>query len=300
MRSDAPSPGHTVAALVREIRPHQWVKNILVFAPLVLAHSAGDPHRLWRALAAFASFSLAASANYVTNDLLDIGADRLHPIKRKRPLASGDLPVFVAVVAAIVCLAAAFGLAVPLGSLFAIEIATYLVLAFLYSTWFKKKEFIDVLLLAGFYSIRIVAGGTATGVEVSAWLLAFSMFLFLDLALLKRYADLELLHARGDGAAAGRGYLVEDRHLIRTMGVAAGYVSVLVLALYITGDHATTLYRHPKLLWLTCPLLLYWVSRMWFLAQRGRIDNDPIVSAAKDPASYAVGLLVSLIFLFAV
>jgi 4-hydroxybenzoate polyprenyltransferase len=285
----------TMAALIRALRPLHWTKNVLLFAPVVLAHRTGDAEAMRAAALAFAAFCAAASAMYLINDLRDLEFDRAHPNKRTREIASGAVSAGVALVVAIVLLAAAAGLAYADSLELVYYVAAYVVLSFAYSMALKRRVFLDVLALSALWTIRVLAGGVAANVEVSDWLLALSVFLFVGLALLKRYADLGLLAAQSTNAAPGRGYVTGDRDLLRSMGVTSGYMAVLVLALYLTSPQVMRLYESPRLLWLVCPLLLYWIAHMWFLAHRGAIQDDPIVVAARDPASYVVGALIALL-----
>ena len=290
----------TAARFVREIRVHQWVKNLLLFVPIVMAHHLRDVDAMLHVAAAFAAFCLAASAGYLVNDLRDLEHDREHPTKRQRMFASGAMPTSAAWIAAPIFYLAAFAVAWTTGPATTAYLAAYVAMTTLYSIALKRRVVIDVLVLAALYTLRMLAGGEAARVEVSTWLLALSMFLFLSLALLKRYADLRLLDAVGAAGAAGRGYLVEDREMLRAIGVPSGLLAVLVFALYLNGDQVNRLYRTPRLLWLACPLLLYWVAHMWFLAERGEVRDDPIVTAAKDPASWVVGLLIAVVAFLAV
>jgi 4-hydroxybenzoate polyprenyltransferase len=289
-----------MTALLRSLRPLHWTKNVLLFAPVVLAHRAGDATALTSAGLAFAAFCLTASAMYLVNDLRDLDFDRAHPTKRLREIASGALPVPVAMVAAVVLLVAGVGIAWSVNGELLAYLVTYGVLSLVYSLWLKRRVFLDVLALSALWTIRVLAGGVAARVEVSDWLLALSVFLFVGLALLKRYADLGLLASQSATAAPGRGYVTADRDLLRSMGVTSGYMAVLVLALYLTSPQVTRLYESPRLLWLVCPLLLYWIAHMWFLAHRGEIQDDPIVVAARDPASYVVGALIALLVFAAI
>jgi 4-hydroxybenzoate polyprenyltransferase len=289
-----------MTALLRSLRPLHWTKNVLLFAPVVLAHRAGDAAALASAGLAFAAFCLTASAMYLVNDLRDLDFDRAHPTKRLREIASGALPVPVAMVAAAVLLVAGVGIAWSVNGELLAYLVTYGVLSLVYSLWLKRRVFLDVLALSALWTIRVLAGGAAARVEVSDWLLALSVFLFVGLALLKRYADLGLLASQSATAAPGRGYVTADRDLLRSMGVTSGYMAVLVLALYLTSPQVTRLYESPRLLWLVCPLLLYWIAHMWFLAHRGEIQDDPIVVAARDPASYVVGALIALLVFAAI
>lgn len=287
-----PSPSHAAAALLRSLRPLHWTKNLLVFAPVVLAHRVGDRSSVAGAVAAFAAFSIAASGTYLINDVRDAEQDRAHPTKRRRMIAAGALAAAPALVAGVILLLAGLTMAWLTEPQLAAFLLGYGVLSLFYSVDLKRRVFIDVLALSALYTIRVLAGGAASGVEVSDWLLALSVFLFVSLALLKRYADLRMLAERGHELSPGRGYRTADIDLLRSMGVASGYLAVLVLALYVSNPQVTQLYRAPRLLWLICPLLLYWVAHMWFLAHRGAIEDDPIVVAVRDPASYVVGALI--------
>jgi 4-hydroxybenzoate polyprenyltransferase len=277
------------------LRPLHWAKNLLIFAPLLLAHRVSDPARVLAAALAFIAFSLAASGTYLINDLRDAAHDRQHPAKRERLIASQKLSSSSAAAIAAVLLLAGFAIALAVRPEFAAWLGAYTLISLLYSLLFKRRVFLDVLALSALYSIRVLAGGAATRVDVSDWLLALSGFIFISLALLKRYADLRFLTARGGDAVPGRDYGASDIDLLRSMGVANGMLAVLVLALYLTSEQVVRLYAHPRLLWLVCPILLYWIAHMWFLAHRGRIEDDPIVVAAKDPTSYIVAGMIALI-----
>lgn len=279
----------SLAQTIRALRPHHWAKNALVFVPLAAAHRLDDPELLRRAALAFLAFGLVASAVYVLNDLLDLEADRLHPQKRQRPFASGALPAWwgAALVPALLLAGAAVAVALP--GRFRLVLAAYAALTAAYSLGLKRQPMLDVLVLAALYTARLFAGGAATGIQVSQWLATFAMFLFLSLAFLKRASEL----AGRDEAATplpGRGYFAVDREGVFSLGATSGYMSVLVLALYLASGEVALLYAHPRRLWLLCPLLLYWVSRLWLTARRGTLHDDPLVHAFKDPASYAVGL----------
>jgi 4-hydroxybenzoate polyprenyltransferase len=285
-------------AVAEALRVHQWVKNLLVFVPVLLDHRLSDPMALLRAAIAFAAFCSAASGAYVMNDLFDREADRNHPTKRHRPFAARTLsPSFGMLMVPLLFAGALLG-ALWLSAKFLMLLVMYVVATTAYSAYLKRIAVVDVLLLAGLYTLRVMAGVAATHVRFSTWLLAFSMFLFLSLAFLKRYAELSQLGVAEAGITR-RGYLRGDREWLGSMGGASGYISVLVLALYINSDQVITLYREPLMLWLICPLLLLWVSRMWLLAHRGQIEQDPIVATVRDPGSYAIGVLVAFIIYFA-
>jgi 4-hydroxybenzoate polyprenyltransferase len=274
---------------MKALRPHQWVKNIILFVPLVTAHQLGDTSLLLKSALALVALSLCASATYLFNDLLDLDSDRRHSIKHSRPFASGALaPQYGLVVAPILWLAGGT-LAVGLGWGFAACIALYILVTAAYSWWLKAVPLVDVFCLAGLYTLRLIGGHEATGVAYSFWLLVFSMFIFLSLALVKRFQELDAAQQQNRSAVHGRGYAARDLQLIGTLGPACGCLAVLVLALYVNSQEVVRLYRHPMLLLLICPLLLFWVSRVWMLAFRGRMLDDPVVHALKDPASYIVG-----------
>jgi 4-hydroxybenzoate polyprenyltransferase/phosphoserine phosphatase len=283
-------------AFLHLLRPHQWSKNLLVFATLVLSHATALSS--WSlGLTAFICLCLAASATYVFNDLMDLASDRRHPIKRQRPLARGDLSIPQAVVGAGVLLALAFGLALFALPWLPVLLAGYLIVAQIYSLWLKRKVFLDVLCLASLYTYRVFVGGLVAGILISNWLIAFAIFLFLSLALTKRYVELST--GNGDGRPnARRGYQVSDLALIGQLGPNCGYLAVLVFLLYI-AEGASGEYRFPQLLWLISPLLLYWITRIWFLAHRRQLHEDPVVFALRDRVSYVVGLCCAALMLLA-
>lgn len=287
---------HVVAAL----RVHQWIKNVLVFVPLILAHQIADLQRWLLAIAAFFAFSLAASSAYIINDLRDIDADRLHPRKRHRPFASGALaPRFgVGLAAGIMLSAVGVGI-VTLPAACVALLLGYLGTTLLYSLVLKHVPIVDVLVLAGLYTLRLGAGALAVDVSLSPWLATFAMFLFLSLAFVKRYAEMAALRAAKGAAGQARGYRADDIFMLDTLGPASGYMSVLVLALYLNSEAVTLLYARPFALWFLLPLLLYWMSRLWFRANRGELHDDPIVDTATDPVSYVVLLLVATVVVVA-
>jgi 4-hydroxybenzoate polyprenyltransferase len=290
------------SALWQSVRPAHWIKNLLVFVPIVMAHELNDVSKLIRVLIAFVSFSLCASGVYLLNDLFDLEADRLHPKKKLRPLPSGDLPVRVGLIFVPLLIVAGFLTAAQLpNKLLLATVFLYTVATTLYSTYVKRIPILDVLLLTALYLIRILAGGVAADVGVSPWLIAFSMFLLLSLAFSKRQAELtEQTVAEGIQAGTSkRGYREQDSRILQQFGVTSGYLSVLVLALYVNGTDVTRLYRHPQMIWLACPMLLFWISRVWFLASRGKLSEDPVVFAASDPVSYLLGALLLLILFVA-
>jgi 4-hydroxybenzoate polyprenyltransferase len=296
-----PRPSAQLKAWSKGLRLHQWLKNLLVFLPLLASHRLMDIH-LWVAtIVGFFAFGLTASSVYILNDLLDLEDDRHHRSKRNRPFAAGKLSVLHGVAAIPLLIAGALALSVPLGWRFAGVLGGYYVLTLLYSALLKRVVMLDVIVLASLYTVRIVAGAVASHVQPSFWLLAFSMFIFLSLALLKRYAELIALRNSGElKKARGRGYHTEDIELLASLGGSAGYGSVLVLALYINSNAVVGLYREPRFIWFACPLLLFWVSRAWIVAHRGAMHDDPIVYALRDRASRWVALGMALVFWLAI
>lgn len=285
----------------KALRLHQWLKNFLIFLPLLAGHFIGSVSLVLQTLIAFVAFGMCASSVYLLNDLLDLDDDRHHPVKRSRPLASGALPLLRGVALFPVLLIGAFALAwLFLPWRFAAVLGCYYVLTLAYSIVLKRRVMVDVVVLAGLYTVRIIAGTAAIGADLTFWLLAFSMFFFLSLALVKRYAELYATQARGLAKTRGRGYLASDLPLVSSLGTAAGYISVLVLALYIQTPGTANLYHHPQIIWLACPLMLYWISRTWIIAHRGMMHDDPVVFAARDTTSLVVVALCGLIFWLAV
>jgi len=292
-RASIGSPRAGWRPLLRALRPHQWSKNALLFAPLTLAHLLGDRGRLTAVAVAFVSFCCVASATYVLNDLLDLESDRRHPRKRSRPFASGALSIPSGLALGSGMFLLGFGLSAALLPLPAVAmLALYAALTIAYSLALKEQLFLDVLVLAGLYTLRVIAGGVAGTVAVSPWLLAFSVFFFLSLAFLKRYIELIGARARLESRLPGRGYEVDDLGLVETMGTSSGYLAILVLCLYVSNADVHDLYRSPDLLWAMCPLMLFWVTRIWFLARRGLVSDDPVLFAAKDRTSLVCAALV--------
>jgi 4-hydroxybenzoate polyprenyltransferase/phosphoserine phosphatase len=295
-----PRGSGTVRALVRALRPHQWAKNVLVLVPLLAAHRLSDLHALRAVGLSFAAFCFCASSVYIVNDLLDLDADRAHPRKSKRPFAAGDAGIISGLIVAVALLLGAIAIALNLPAQFQLAFLGYYALTLGYSLILKGRVLIDTFALAGLYTIRIIAGGAATDVPLSFWLLLYSVFLFLSLAFVKRYAELDSLRRRQLLQAAGRGYFVDDLPVLQSMGTGAGYLSVLVLALYVNSPDIQALYQRPKAIWLLCVLMLYWISRIWIIAQRGFLNDDPIVYAFKDRMSLITGLLVAITIAVAV
>jgi 4-hydroxybenzoate polyprenyltransferase/phosphoserine phosphatase len=281
-------------SLLKAVRLHQWAKNLLIFVPLFLSHAL-TVGKLLTSLAAFCCFSLTASAAYILNDLLDIEADRRHPRKRMRPFASGDLSAFagVCIVTAFLLLALLGGRLLP-GDFFA-WLLIYLATTLTYSIYLKRIALVDVLALSGLYILRLLAGGAATLTPISHWLAGFSMFLFLSLAIVKRFAELENLRASNSTPRNGRGYMLADMEQLRSFGTASAYAAVVVFAIYISGEDVVKLYRQPRLLWLIVPLMILWLNRVWLLASRGELDEDPVAFALTDRMSQLMGVAVVVI-----
>ncbi len=282
----------SVASYIEALRPHQYLKNMLVFLPMLAAHRL-DIATLLQACLAFICFCLVASSVYVLNDLLDLSADRAHPRKKSRPFASGRIPITHGGWMAASLILLGTGLAIVIGWSFALVLAGYYFLTLSYSLVLKRRILVDIFALAGLYTFRIIAGGAATGIDLSVWLLAFSVFFFLSLAAVKRQAELIDSARRGNVNASGRGYHVDDLPIISMIAISAGYVSVFVLTLYANSPAVLVLYSHPEALWGVCAVLLYWVTRTVLVAHRGGMHDDPIVYAVKDRISQMCFLLVS-------
>lgn len=284
----------------KALRLHQWLKNILVAVPLLAAHRGLDYSTLVAALLAFLSFGFAASSVYLLNDLLDLADDRHHRSKKMRPFAAGRLSLLHGVIAVPILFVLSLGIAAFLPWRFVVVLVTYYLLTFLYSMYLKRLVMIDVVALAALYTLRIIGGAVTVAVPLSFWLLAFSMFIFLSLALLKRYSELvEMKRAGRLAKALGRGYHVNDLSLLVSLGAAAGYAAVMVLALYINSESVVVLYREPRAIWFACPLLLFWISRAWLIAHRGEMHDDPVIYAVRDNTSRVVAVLLALSFWFA-
>jgi 4-hydroxybenzoate polyprenyltransferase len=282
------------------LRLHHWIKNVLVFVPLAAAHQIRNTVLLQHAITAFFAFGLCASSVYLLNDMLDVADDRRHPLKRDRPFAAGELSLLFGLTLAPMFLLAAALLALSLSDTFFLILAGYYIVTLAYSFGLKRVVLIDIITLAGLYTIRIVAGAVAIDVHLSFWLLLFSLFIFFSLALLKRYAELRTMERHGEIKAVGRGYHVNDLSLLQTFGTASGYLGVLVLALYINSPAVETLYQHPQVIWLLCVLTLYWISRVWLKAHRGEMHEDPLVFAFKDRTSLVIGILAVITLIVAV
>jgi len=286
-------------AWLRALRVRQWLKNLLLFLPLLAAHRFGDLAAALSALVGFFAFGLTASAVYLANDLFDLPSDRAHPSKRERPFAAGTLSIPAGLAAIPLALCAAAALASFLPAAFGAALAFYVLMNVLYTLWLKRVVLADVAVLGGMYALRVLVGGLATRIPVSTWLIAFSLFFFLSLAFLKRFAELRRLRDEGAKATPGRGYVPSDAPVLLALGPACAVVSALVLGLYVEGDTVATLYRTPNVLWALVPLLVYWSGRIWLLAQRGELDDDPILFTTRDRGSYVVAALTLAVFALA-
>lgn len=280
---------------IKAVRIYQWIKNLLLFVPLVTSHSLKQTELLTTNCFAFLAFGLVASAGYLLNDLLDINSDRKHPRKKFRPLASGKLSLQNAALLAVALLAGGVMLAASINLLFLIILISYFFISFAYSLFFKKKVLYDVFILAMLYSIRVFAGGVVVNIELSFWLIAFSTFLFLSLAFVKRYSELIQIEDETDLKNRGRGYAVQDLNLLQIMGIVSGFLAVVVFSLYINSPEVTELYAKPRFLWAISFLFLFWISRIWLFTTRGKMTDDPIVFAIKDITSYFIFLFTALL-----
>ena len=287
--------GSRTRASLRALRPYQWVKNVFTLVPLL---AAGDVRNLdaWgHTLAIMAAFCATASAIYLLNDLSDLAADRAHPRKRLRPFASGALPLGAGLAMAPALLLLGAWLGVMSGAFMVLVL--YVVLSLAYTIKLKEQPLIDVFILAALYTIRLFAGGEASGHRVSMWLLGFSSFLFLSLALVKRVSELYRLQSEASDKTARRGYMVQDLAMLQMLGCAASFASAVVLSLYVQSDTALSAYDRPWMLWAVIPLLLFWQCRLWLSTSRGYMNDDPIVYAARDWVSWLVfaGVVVAAV-----
>jgi 4-hydroxybenzoate polyprenyltransferase/phosphoserine phosphatase len=291
---------HELRALFRALRPHQWGKNLLIFVPIITSKAFGDINALLNALMVFTAFCSTASAIYIINDLYDLEADRKHPNKCKRPLASGDLSIGKSfmIVPILLFIGLAFSVATGIPQI-TLLLACYGATSIIYSIKLKKLPLVDVFTLSALYATRLFSGGEATGYRVSFWLLTFSGFLFLSLAILKRTTELKTIQDREGHEVSRRGYSTEDLLVMQSFGIASSFVSSLVIALYIQSFTAGNLYGQPQILWLMVPLMLFWQCRLWLSTTRGYMHDDPIVYAVKDWVSWLVGLMAIIILFMA-
>ncbi|MFC5862445.1 UbiA family prenyltransferase [Acidicapsa dinghuensis] len=285
-------------AILKAVRTHQWAKNFLLLVPLLMSHQL-TVRSVSQAITAFFCFSFVASANYLINDLLDMESDRRHHKKRFRPFAHGDLTAafgaFLAFVAVAVSAAMLPFLPIP----FALWLIVYVVVTSAYSFYFKRVPIVDVLVLSGLYTLRLMAGGAATQTPISPWLSSLSIFLFLSLAMVKRFSELANLRERGVSSTHGRGYHVSDMEQIRAFGTSSAYAAVVIFSLYISHPDVSRLYRHPGRLWLIVPLMLYWLTWVWLKASRGEMHEDPVIFAIRDRQSMAIAVCIGILALFA-
>lgn len=282
---------------LKMLRVHQWLKNLLVFVPAILAHTIFFPDVLVASILAFIAFSAAASAIYILNDIIDLPLDRQHTRKRSRPFASGALsiPFGLKVSALLLLIAATICFFLP--PVFALVIGLYLVATTAYSLVLKRALLVDVICLAALYTLRLLGGTAATEIPQSFWLMAFAMFFFLSLALVKRYVELQHSTVTEKDRIAGRGYRPEDKDVIGQSGVASGFTAVVVLALYINSAAVQELYIYPWLIWPLVPIVLYIIIRVWILAHRREMDDDPVVFLANDWRSQVV-IAIGAVLLF--
>ncbi len=299
--ASAPRSKRSPKAYAKALRLHQWSKNILIFTPLVMSHRLLELEPLANTIIAFIAFSLLASAIYVLNDLLDLPQDRMHPVKRNRPFASGTLPIGdgLALIPLLVLTSLVLGALLP--PLFLVTLAAYGGLNLAYSLYLKRKLLVDVLALAGAYILRILAGNAAGPVEMSHWLLAFALFLFFSLALVKRYVELDTVEVatKDEKRVMGRGYRRTDLDMVSQLGVASAFSAVLVLALYVNDAKSVGLYHMPELIWLVVPIVLYVMGRIWVLAKRAELPDDPVLFIIKDWRSHLMGAVVAIILIIA-
>jgi len=283
---------------MRTLRLHQWTKNFLVFVPLLASHKFTDIALIADAFLAFFVFGLCASSVYIVNDILDLDDDRQHATKVSRTFAAGHMSLIAGVVAFPLLLILAFGLsAMYLPWKFTAVLAAYYALTAAYSLGLKRITIVDVTMLAMLYTMRIIAGVFAVDVLATFWMLAFSMFIFFSFALVKRFTELRSARQQGvTGKTPGRGYYPDDIEMISALGASSGYIAVLVLAMYINDSSTLALYRHPEFIWFACPLLLFWISRLWLLTHRGLMHDDPVIFAIKDRTSWIVGVLFGCVF----
>ena len=279
--------------IIRATRPHQWVKNLLLFVPLILSHQL-SPELIVTNILAFIAFCCTASAIYIVNDLFDLEADRLHDTKKERPFASGSVSIQAGCWLALILLSIALLVALTINLSFIVAIIAYIFLTSLYTLRLKRMVLIDVLTLTSLYTIRIVAGAAAVNVPVSYWLLTYSIFIFLSLGLVKRYTELHKLSIKYSEKRKARGYTVDDLPVILLFGVCSGFISVLVMVLYINDLQASKLYAQPSWLWIVGMAVLYWINRVWLLAHRGELHEDPVLFAIHDRASYVIVLIIIL------
>lgn len=293
-------PRTPITPYFKAMRPYQWAKNALVFLPAIAGHSIGDPKVLLAAIMAFFAFSFAASSAYIINDLLDLPGDRDHHRKSKRPFAAAVIPIPRGIMMSAGLMVLAIGLGALLPLEFLVILLAYVVLTLAYSFYLKRQMLIDVIILGGLYTIRVLGGIAATGEEKSQWLLMFCLFFFLSLAIVKRCSELVARREAGKSSPPGRGYAINDLAMLLPLGAAAGYASVMVVMLYLSSPKITGLYAHPLRMWLICPLLIYWISRALMLSNRNQMHDDPIIFAMTDKVSWLTGVVAAVIIAIAI
>ncbi len=289
----------TVKQFLKAIRVHQYVKNLLLFVPLMMSFQPSNVDLLAQYIIGFFAFCLLASGIYVLNDLLDLRSDRLHDSKKNRAIAAGLISIPMSMLLVVVFVVLAVLLAIDLPIKFQAILLLYFLLTISYSFYLKKHVLVDVLVLASLYTIRIVAGMILLNNGYSEWLIMFSVFVFLSLAFLKRYTELNALLAAKKLQTVGRGYHVNSIEMIRNFGITSGYLAALIIAFYLNSSKALIIYRHPQVLWLISMVMLYWVSRIWLLASEGKVHEDPVVFAIKDKVSYLLILCIIVLITLA-
>lgn len=284
---------------IQQIRIHQWLKNILIFLPFLLAHKI-NLQNLINSTLAFIAFSFIASFVYIINDLFDLESDRRHPTKKYRPLACGKISISKAFFISLILFIAGSVISIKFLNIYFIStLAIYLFITTIYTFYVKRIVILDIITLSLLYTIRLIAGGVSTYIEVSEWLLGFSLFFFLSLATMKRYTELLIINEQNKTKTSGRGYSIKDISLIRTIGLSTGYLSVLIFSLYLNSFKVISLYKNPKILWLITLSLLYWISRLWLISHRGEMNDDPIIFIAKDKISYFIGIIIIILMIWA-
>jgi 4-hydroxybenzoate polyprenyltransferase len=291
----------SVKTVLKQMRIHQWVKNTLVFVPLITSHQVTDLGLFFSVLLVFVAYNFCASGTYILNDLSDLESDRKNSKKRFRPLAAGNLSIFQGLIFAFLLLLASFLIALQLPASFAWCLLAYTFITLCYSFKLKRIQTVDITVLASLYTLRIISGAAAINILPSFWLLAFSMFIFLCLAIIKRLSEIINAKDKYDKKTklSGRGYYVTDLQVLMNLSTASGMLSVLVLAMYINSPEIIALYSEPYTLWLLCPLFGYWIIRILIMASRGEVDEDPILFAIKDSRSWVTGIIILLIVSFA-
>ncbi|MBI2344097.1 MAG: UbiA family prenyltransferase [Deltaproteobacteria bacterium] len=283
--------------LITSLRLHHWVKNLILFFPALTAYRLTDVAIVGPIARAFLAFSCTASAVYLLNDWLDRPYDRSHPTKRRRPIAAGQIGGLTISTAIVLLLGAAAVMAYPIGMAFSLILTGYLALTIVYSLLLKRLFLVDVLTLAMFYTLRVFAGGVAGNIPLSRWLLLFAVFFFFSLALVKRVTELHTETIQRFHQA--RSYHLTDRQFLSGLGIGSAIAVVVIFVFYLRSAEVVALYQTPSRLWAILPLLGYWLARIWHLAGRRRVDDDPILFALRDPQTYLVAALVFLVLLWA-